>query len=415
MGRISFFMRTAALASAAAGAVRSMGAPVTAADVVSYNAGSTTSTFTSTPTAATGQLNGNTGFGGLNPFNPPFSPGDIIQVNDGGSITLHLSSAIPTNGINLGVYANAGIVDSSQDGSGQADPTAVYFGQSRAKVSVSQDGVTYYALNGGAPVLFTMPTNYYTDTAISGGFQPLGTVHASQSKPFLGGPSSFNGQTYAQMKATLNNSAGGTWLDLRGTPVYSVNYVKFDVAPGTGDHLNLDAIGGMGAANTLSSATSRVISEDVGGGGTNTSHIVVDFGPQSYDFIVHYNGSITGEDAMNLLAANSDFRFGVKSFSFGDQLTSLDYGGYFDSGDGSVNGNFWKYFVGDGSTWNSASAGFSSRTLSNGSYDGWVWNPAQATAPDFAAVPEPATGLLAAVGGLVLLRRRRRSTGSSVG
>ena len=37
-----------------------------------------------------------------------------------------------------------------------------------------------------------------------------------QQKPFLGSLSSFGGETYAQIKTTLNSSAGGTWIDTAG-------------------------------------------------------------------------------------------------------------------------------------------------------------------------------------------------------
>ncbi len=383
--------------------LRSLAIPVTGLDVSDYSPGDATANFQN-PNVATGNLNGDTTFGGLNPFNPAVSPNDIVIAGRAGGLTVHLSRPIPTNGINLGIYANPGLIDIS-NGVGQADNPATGFGSSRAVVSISQDGVNFAALNGGAPITFTNPTNYYTDQPISGFFQALGVTHSSQSKPFLGNLASFNGQNYSQVKTTLNNSAGGTWLDLRGTPMYSVNYVRFAVADIPGERMVVDAIGGLGAVNTLT-ATSRVISEDVGVG-VNTSHVIVDFGPQSYDFAVHYNGSITGEDAMNLLAANTDLRFGFKHFSFGDFRTSIDYGGYVDTGDGALGTHFWSYWVGDGNTW-ALGPGFSSRTLTDGSYEGWVWRQAQSTSPDFAVVPEPATGLFIAAAAMIFIHRRRR-------
>jgi hypothetical protein len=190
---------------------------VTADQVLQYDAGNAPANFR-TSAAALGPLSGDTTFGGLNPFNPAFSPSQIVWVGSGGSLTLHLATPIPANGINLGVFSNVGIVDTSPDGSGQAGNPPGTVGQiSRATVSVSQDGVAYVPLNGGAAVTFFAPANYYTDTAIANGFQPLGAEKASQSEPFFGNLQSFAGQNYAQIKTTLNGSAGGTWLDLRGS------------------------------------------------------------------------------------------------------------------------------------------------------------------------------------------------------
>ena len=398
----------AILASATAGAIswQPIGAAPVTADQAVYSPGNAPANYQN-PNAALGSLNGDTGFGGLHPFNPAYSPNDIVQVGEGGSLTLHLSTPVAPNGFNLGVHSNVGLQDVSVDGSGLTDGTASNLGQvSRASVSVSQDGIHFVALNGGNPVTFSNPTNYYTDTPILNYFQTTlpGQAHASQSKPYLG-IAPFVSNTYEQIKTTLNQSAGGTWLDLRGTVPTAVNYVRFTVAAGSGDRMIVDAIGGLGAANTLV-AGGRVISEDVGSG-IHTSEVVIDFGPQSYDFKVHYTAGITGEDALKLLEANSDFRLTVKTYSFGDLVTGMDYGGYKQVGGGNLGDNYWGYYLGDGNSWNVSGQGAGTRLLTEGSYDGWVWKATQTTAPDFAIVPEPTTGALAALTMLLLVRRRK--------
>jgi hypothetical protein len=208
--------------------------------VGTYSPGDTTVTpqfkSFSDPTAALGALQGDTGFGGMNPFNPPFSASQIVGISPGGELTLHMSSPVPTSGKTLGVFSNAGLNDASSDGSGQADPTAQTldeaFGETdpEAVVKVSQDGMNFIALNGGNPILFTNPSNYYLNNAISNFDEPLGGPIADQSQPFLGTLSDFNGLTFAQIKQNvLNGSAGGNWLDLSGTGLAQVNYVRFDV------------------------------------------------------------------------------------------------------------------------------------------------------------------------------------------
>lgn len=403
------FRRNTLIGSAALCALSASAfAGVTADQVIDYQSGDVSS-FPNyeyvTASTALGPLTGDTTFGGLNPFNPPFDPGQMVILGSGGQLTLHLSSEVPANGRTLGVFANNGIIDTSPDGSGLAGSSVATFSAApKAIVSVSQDGTNFVTLNGGAPLTFDNPTNYYLDTTPSAGFQPLGTQIANQSKPFLGNLSSFNGQTFSQIRTTLNGSAGGTWIDLSGSGLPSVNYVRFTNPTGSTYRTVIDAVSGMSAASPVVAGQS-IISESVGTG-VNLSHIVVDFGPQSYEFNVHYDGSITGEQALNLLETNSAFRFTTQAFAgFGDTVQSIDYGGYVQTGFGN---NFWGYYLStDGQNWNFSDVGASSRMLTNGDWDGWVWS-AQSTPPDLPiAAPEPTSLSLVAISGLLLLRRRR--------
>jgi hypothetical protein len=188
------------------------------------------------PAAALGPLQGDTGFGGMNPFNPPFAASQIVGISPGGELTLHLSGPVSTIGQTLGIFSNAGLNDASADGSGQADAVAQTldeaFGETdpEAIVKVSQDGSTYVPLNGGNPILFLNPSNYYLNNAISGFNEPLGGPVADQTQPFLGMLSDFSGLTFDQIKQNvLKGSAGGNWLDLSGTGLSQVNFVRFDV------------------------------------------------------------------------------------------------------------------------------------------------------------------------------------------
>lgn len=384
-------------------------AGVNADAVLSYQPGSAPSGF-QTSSAAVGPIQGDTTFGALNPFNPAFDASQIVWIGAGGSMTLHLSGEVPANGQNLGVFANNGLVDVSSDGSGVAsNPAETFSSIPEAVVSVSQNGTDFVPLNGGQPIAFSNPGNFYLDTAISGDFQPLGTQTANAYKPFLGSVSSFNGQTYAQIKTTLNGSAGGSWLDLRDSGLPSINYLKFSVPQSATYRMVVDSVAGMSAAKPIVPGQA-IVSESVGAG-QNMSNVVVNFGPQSYDFQVHYAGSITGEQALQMLNDDSAFRLSVEHFSFGDFVTGLDYGGYADVGDGASGTGFWKYFTStDGSTWTSATTGAGSRTLSDGSFDGWVWSQSGATAPVVpVAVPEPSSLALLFVSSAALFARRRRA------
>jgi hypothetical protein len=393
--------------------------PITASSVVSYNAGSGVDPSFQYAAAALGNLNGDDGVypgwgeqGAINPFNPtdlgynPAQPAAaVVIIGGGGQLTLALSGPVAANGRTLGVYSNVGYTDNSSDGSGLTDggPGQVNT-PDVAVVSVSQDGVHFVTLNGGQPITFSVATNYYLDTEISEYYQPLGSQAASQSKPFLGAASSLANMTYDQIRTAFNSSAGGQWLDLSGTGLPQVNYVRFTVP--TGDQMAVDAIGGLGVAQPVTPG-SRIISESVGTG-SNTSYIVVDFGPQSFEFAVNYDGTITGEQALQLLQADSDFRLTTQHFGSGDMVTGLDYGGYVQTGNGAGGTAYWNYFTGDGTTWTRSGMGFGTRDLSNGSYDGWMWNTTTSSGPDFVtAAPEPASLVLLGLGSICLLRRRR--------
>jgi hypothetical protein len=203
-----------------------------ASSVADYTPGSFAQTTSysgyTNASAALGAITGDTGYGyALNPFNPPYDPSQIVAIGAGGQLTLHMASPVATGPAALGVFSNSGLDDAS-GGSGQAyNPATTLdedYGETdpEAIVQVSPDDVNadFVSLNGGAPIVFTNPTNAY-----------LGTQMANQFQPFTGDLASFNGLTFDQIKTLLNGSAGGTWLDLSGTGYSQINYVRF-IVPG---------------------------------------------------------------------------------------------------------------------------------------------------------------------------------------
>jgi len=238
MSRLLFV--TASLSALAAASPA--GAVVTASSVVDYQPGSATS-FTK-PAAALGLPVGDTTFGALTPFNPPFKDDHIVIVGSGGSITLRLSAPVAAGGAgpDIGVFSNNGLIDVSPGGTGTAgSPAATFSPPSAARVSVSSDGQTFVPLSA-APSVFANPTNFYTDVSIDNYSAPIGNAVADFSKPFMGTLSDFGGLTYQQMVQLLGGSGGGTWLDVTGTGLSSVEYVRFDVPAGAGERLVLDAV-----------------------------------------------------------------------------------------------------------------------------------------------------------------------------
>jgi hypothetical protein len=233
----------ACVASAALLASSRASAAITASTVVDYQPGSPTTTFNN-PSAALGAPVGDTTFGALTPFNPPFKNDQIVIVGAGGHLTLRLSAPVPSGGAGpeLGVFVNNGIVDVSEDGSGKAgSPPATFSALPAALVSVSADGQNFVPL-GAQPLVLSNPTNFYTDVTIDNYSAPLGTKAADLSKPFTGSLSSFGGLTYPQIVQLLDGSGGGNWVDVTPAGLGSVEYVRFDVPAGGSQRLVLDAV-----------------------------------------------------------------------------------------------------------------------------------------------------------------------------
>lgn len=236
--------RRRALGAAALGVaafVPSASAAVVGAEVVEYRPG-TAQNFTN-PSAALGLPAGDTTFGALTPFNPPFRDNHIVIAGAGGGITLRLSAPVQSvAGPELGVFVNNGIIDVSPGGTGTAgNPAGTFSPAPAALVSVSGDGTTYVPL-GAAPVVFSNPTNFYTDVHIDNYSAPLGNQVADFAKPFSGSLASFNGLTYEQMLTLLDGSGGGNWVDISPSGLPEVRYVRFEVPAGTDLRLVLDAV-----------------------------------------------------------------------------------------------------------------------------------------------------------------------------
>jgi hypothetical protein len=210
--------------------------------VASYDAGATPASGFTTASAAVGapeRFTGEGAFPGIvSPFNPPFRTNEIVSVSEGGHITLRLSHyALPqASGPEIGVFENVGLVFNSTTGG--AGPSAATFGHDSAHVDVSADGLNWISLGN---IQFNIPSNGYTDVT-----DPFATVPGNSpsdfQKPFTGGVSSFNGLPFADASAPdilelLAGSGGGTWLDISGTGISRVGFIRFSVA----DDMNVDS------------------------------------------------------------------------------------------------------------------------------------------------------------------------------
>jgi hypothetical protein len=161
------------------------------------------------------------------------------------------------------------------------------------------------------------------------------------------------------------------------------------------------AVGGLAHADLVGSYTV--------GSGASMSYLQFEFAnSNTYLYEVRYDGALRGNDLFAIVAAAqpSFFSYQVVTFSFGDALFGVTIGTDTNEGFGNPPAylDYWHYWTRESgaSAWTSSMIGFGDRTVSNGSWDGWVFN---SDAPP-AAVPTPAAGL-ALIAGSLLTRRRR--------
>jgi hypothetical protein len=242
---------SAILAGAAAGICgggRAARAGTFADMVVEYAPGAISSPSLQQSGAAATGLPASVDDGQTSPFSPPFHASSITVVGAGGHITLHFAAPVFTgDGRDIGVFTNTGLVATTVNGvvvsKATAGGTAAVFSSDAAIVSVSADGESWVALNGGNALDLTMPSNAFVDgtlsasggTRVSGGVTP-----ADPYLPFDGTLSDFAGLSYPEMVSLLHGSFGGAWIDASGSGLAAINYIRFDVP--TGDRLVLDAV-----------------------------------------------------------------------------------------------------------------------------------------------------------------------------
>ena len=229
-----------------------------AAEVLSYDAGTTPAVeFGSNlpydiAQAALGQPESFTGEGSfpsvVSPFNPPYLRNEIVSIGLAGQITLRLSHfAVPqAGGPEIGVFANIALSDTQYPDGVAGDPDGV-FGIDYATVEVSEDGLSWTSLGN---MKFDIPTNAYTDVTSPFASSP-GSTLADFQQPFTGALNDFTGLPYYDAGGNdildlLDGSGGGTWLDISGTGLAEVGYIRFSIVNGfdmiTTLNFELDAV-----------------------------------------------------------------------------------------------------------------------------------------------------------------------------
>ncbi|MGC8559860.1 MAG: hypothetical protein ACP5O1_04190 [Phycisphaerae bacterium] len=213
------------------------------------------------------------------------APGDSVELGFGSGGAVGDSSI--NGGFTIGIHAGVGLNDSNYP-NGQTynintNPTSmVYTNPREAFVAISQDGSTwkylqYDDVTGDTPVEpnptnpsdykwvsseadaslinFDIPSNYFNSSAIGpdGNYAPTtiatDTPIADFSKPFIGTLASFSSEDWSQVLGTLNESAGGTWLDTANSGLTTINYIQFSVPSSTAtttyDPMYIQAVAGV--------------------------------------------------------------------------------------------------------------------------------------------------------------------------
>ena len=201
------------------------------------------------PNAVLGQPGGIVGAGTaytgvFSPFNPHYQATELTGIGHGGQLTLQLQNfvTVSSGAFEIGVWSNVGLTDTNYPYGTASAPASTFSTPVSAVVSVSSNGTDWVALNSGAPTTFGLPGNYYTNaTTPFDAAAPASPQLADFGKPFTGTLADFNGETWSQVLATLNGSAGGTWLNLDSTGLSQVGFIRFS-GVADGSELDLNAV-----------------------------------------------------------------------------------------------------------------------------------------------------------------------------
>ncbi len=217
-----------------------------ASSVVSYTPG-TASPLWQNPSAALGASSAVTGenpaasnyFGFpniLSPFSPAYQGDEIVQIGEGGQLTLQLANfALVGSGKEIGIFTNVGLIDSDYPNGANTNP-ATRFGGGLAQVSVSADNITWVPLGSKT---FVMPTFVFPNTNPYVSAPPPSVQTADFGKPMPDSFSCFDGRDWTKTQNCFLVSpnvwsAGGDWIDLGSSGLPQVGYIRFEI-PSDGD------------------------------------------------------------------------------------------------------------------------------------------------------------------------------------
>jgi hypothetical protein len=174
--------------------------------------------------------------GNFSPFNPHYRGGEVVQIGQGGQITVRLERFVhPSPGTpSLGVWENVFLVMGPGDLAGS--PASV-FGADSAMLEASADGINFYPVGVFS---FDWFGNYWTDSAGPYAKAP-GAIRADFGTPHGRSLPEFSGLSYGGILSLLNGTGGGTWIDLSASGLDRVGWVRFS-GVSAGLTLEIDAV-----------------------------------------------------------------------------------------------------------------------------------------------------------------------------
>jgi hypothetical protein len=192
------------------------------------------------------------------PVYQPFRYFEVVSIGQGGHLTLKFDHPVvddPRNpcGIDLIVFGNANQTINGVDRWRNGDPNlmtvrGLVAGREPAKVSVSQDGATWYTYTNGpfaddfAPTLGRRYDPAHPDPALPGNlWWGAATDPTWPLSPSLTA-ASFTGWTVAQIAIRYGRSAGGTGFDLAASGMGWIQYVRIDNPANSGMVPEIDAM-----------------------------------------------------------------------------------------------------------------------------------------------------------------------------
>jgi len=198
-----------------------------AAEVVSYVSGSNATPGYDDPTASLGSPGRTTGGqfdGDLTPFNAPYEADQIVSIGAGGELVVRFDHRVADDasnayGIDLLIFGNSFLTMDFETGLADGGVFA-----RPARVSVSQDGVTWFEAPVLANALFpTLAFQNPNGPFGLGGTEP--TSYTLPVNPALTGQS-FVGLDVDQIAALYGGSGGGAGVDLATVGLPWIEYVR---------------------------------------------------------------------------------------------------------------------------------------------------------------------------------------------
>jgi hypothetical protein len=212
-----------------------------ATQLIGYSQGSNPVAGYTIPAAALGEPTRYTGVGTfpqvVSPFNPPWLTSEIVSIGQGGSLTLAFDRPVTNNasnpfGLDLLIFHNAFYLDSS----GIATSLVSAGG---GIVEVSADLDTWVPVTGALAETH-FPSLGYSDLTDPYALDP-GAVPSDFRTPVN---PAFNpiGMSFAQIVAGYAGSGGGTGIDLAGTGLGSISYIRISNPAGSGVSVEIDGV-----------------------------------------------------------------------------------------------------------------------------------------------------------------------------